>query len=263
MSAPSRDYSLLDVAPTAARVLGLTLPKSDGMPIEPVEGWGCRNVLILVIDSLGYDLLLWLLPRLHGMRSLAEEGMLLRAEAVASHTTPAIATILSGLLPENHGILDKAGAKESSILSIPEIASESGLRSGVIMESNGAEVYEGLIEIVGGIPDHIPPEEFDRRACSMTLEALSQHPRLLVSYFIGIDKAAHDGKDAGEIREAAMRIDGCISEIAGMADEDTLLILCGDHPIHAGRLKRCSSPYSVALILARGRGGKDSAPVLR
>jgi predicted AlkP superfamily pyrophosphatase or phosphodiesterase len=185
---------------------------------------------------------------------MAGEGHLLRAEAVSNRTTPAIATLLSGLLPEHHGILDKAGAKESTTLSIPEIAAASGIRSAVIMEQNGAEVYQGLIEISQGIPDDIPPEEFDRRACGLTLEALSREPGLLVSYFIGIDKAVHLGQGLGEIREAALRIDRCIGEIASAADERTLFIICGDHPVHAGKLLRSSAPYCVAMILARGRG---------
>jgi hypothetical protein len=38
-----------------------------------------------------------------------------------------------------------------------------------------------------------------------------------------------------------------------LADEKTLLVICGDHPIHAGALKRDKKPYCVAMILARGR----------
>ena len=96
------------------------------------------------------------------VRISPKKGCCSGPRAVSNHTTPAIASILSGLLPEHHGIFDKAGAKESSILSLPEMASASGLKAAVIMEKNGAEVYQGLIEIVEGIPDSIPPEDFDR-----------------------------------------------------------------------------------------------------
>jgi hypothetical protein len=250
----SRPFSQLDIAPTVARILGVDLPSTDGQPIDLVEGWGCKNAAIIIIDSLGYDLLTHLLPRLKNISDLIDDGLLLRAKAVSNHTTPAIASILSGLMPEHHGIFDKAGAKASSVLSLPELASASGLRSAVIMEKNGAEVYEGLIEIVGGISDRIPPGEFDREACRMTVQSILQKPRLLVSYFIGIDKSVHQGQKWEGIRNAAILIDRCIGEIAGNADEETLLILCGDHPIHAGILKRTIEPYCVALILARGRG---------
>jgi arylsulfatase A-like enzyme len=56
------------------------------------------------------------------MSRLAKAGILFKADVVSDRTTPAIASILSGLLPEHHGIYDKAGAKESSLLSLPEIA---------------------------------------------------------------------------------------------------------------------------------------------
>ncbi len=252
-----RPFSQLDIAPTVARTLGFILPSKDGQPIDLVQGWGCKNAAIIIIDSLGYDLFMWLRPGLENMSHLADEGLLLRAEAVSNHTTPAIASILSGLLPEHHGIFDKAGAKESSILSLPEMANASGLKAAVIMEKNGADVYQGLIEIVEGIPDSIPSEEFDRESCRKTVQAILQRPGLLVSYFIGIDKSVHRGLGLEGIRNAAMLIDRCIGEIVWNADRETLLIICGDHPIHAGLLKRTKEPYCVALILARGQKCKS------
>jgi predicted AlkP superfamily pyrophosphatase or phosphodiesterase len=243
--------SQLDVAPTIARVLQIRLPNADGCIIDGIAEWGCRNVVLIIIDSLGYDLFLWLEPWLHNMSALVKHGQLHSARAVSNHTTPAIATILSGLLPEHHGIFNKAGAKETSILSLPEIASDSGFKAAVIMERNGAEVYQGLIEIIGGISDRIPPADFDREACRLTQQALAQSPRILVTYFIGIDKAVHNGGGPKEIREAALVIDQCLGKIIGAAKRDTLFVLCGDHPIHAGPLKRMKEPYNVALILAK------------
>lgn len=246
-------FSQLDLAPTIAAVLGLELPQSDGKAIEAVAHWRCNKAALIIIDSLGYDLLLHLLPEMAGMNQLAQDGLLLRARAVSNRTTPAIASILSGLLPEHHQILDKAGAKESSILSLPEIAASEGKVCAVVMEQNGAEVYQGLVETVHGIPDSLPPEQFDIEACRHTCQALSGRPDLLVTYFIGIDKRAHLGSGMDGIREAALLIDSCIGRITALADEETLLVICGDHPIHAGALKRDREPYCVAMILARGR----------
>lgn len=253
-SAPTgiRGISLLDVAPTAAKVLGINLTQSDGVAIDAVDCWGCRSVVLIIVDSLGYDLYRWLASHLTNIPALAKRGVVLKAETVSNHTTPAIATILSGLLPEHHSIFDKQGAKESSLLSIPEIASASGLKAAVIMEKNGAEVYSGLIEIVRGVPDDLAPEDFDRQICRYNLEALSERPRLLVSYFIGIDKAAHMGLGPAEIRSAAILIDRCVGEMVAATDDETLFIICGDHPVHAGILKRAEKPSSVALILSKG-----------
>jgi predicted AlkP superfamily pyrophosphatase or phosphodiesterase len=252
-----RPVSLLDVAPTLAQTLGISLPKSDGLPIILAKGWNCKNAVLLIVDSLGYDLYTWLIPKMENISCLAGCGLQFRANTVSNRTTPSIASILSGLTPDHHGIHDKAGAKESSLLSLPEIASFSGLKTAVIMEKNGAEVYEGLIEIVRGIPDTMSPGEFDQEACRMTLEALSQRPRLLVSYFIGIDKTVHMGMGPEEIKEAATIIDRCLGEVICAADPDTLIVLCGDHPIHAGQLKRNHEPYCVALVLGRSGDCRD------
>jgi len=146
-----RQVSLLDVAPTISRVLGVELPDQDGRPIEEVMGWRCKNAILVIVDSLGYSLFRWLEPHLQNVQILAREGIVIEATAVADSTTPAIASILSGLLPEHHGIFSKEGAKESSILSLPEIANASGLKSAVIMDKNGAEVYKGLIDIIGEV----------------------------------------------------------------------------------------------------------------
>lgn len=248
--------SQLDIAPTIALILGLELPCSDGQPIGPVLAWGCKNVALIIIDSLGYDLLLWLLPSLTNINALCHDGWLIRARSVSNHTTPAIASILSGLLPEHHGIFDKAGAKESKIFSLPEIASSSGHSSAVIMEQNGADVYRGLVEMVHGISDKMPPQEFDKEVCRMTCRALEIQPRLLVSYFIGIDKSVHMGAGPAGIREAALTIDRSIGKIVRTAEDNTLFIICGDHPIHAGPLRRREGPYYVAMIMARGMAAR-------
>ncbi|RQW79983.1 MAG: hypothetical protein EHM14_06685 [Methanothrix sp.] len=243
--------SQLDVAPTIAAVLKIRLIISDGRVIDGIVDWGCRNVALVIIDSLGYDLFRWLQPKLTSISGIAACGRLFSAGAPSQHTTPAIASILSGLLPEHHGIFDKAGAKESSILSLPEIASAAGLKSAVIMEQNGADVYSGLIEIAAGVSDKMAPARFDREACRLTVQALSRSPRLLVTYFIGIDKAVHNGGGPAEIRDAALLIDQCMEKIIAAAEKDTLFVICGDHPIHAGPLKRTAEPYNVALILGK------------
>jgi hypothetical protein len=110
------------------------------------------------------------------------------------------------------------------------------------------EVYEGLIEIVGE-SRHLSPRS-STRVLPHDIRC-PQRPRLLVSYFIGIDKTVHMGQGPMEIREAAVTIDRCLEKIICAADPDTLIVLCGDHPVHSGQLKRTHEPYCVALILGR------------
>jgi predicted AlkP superfamily pyrophosphatase or phosphodiesterase len=247
-----RHVSQVDIAPTIAHMLGISMNKQDGRPIEEVEGWNCRNAILVIVDSLGYDLYKWLEPELKNIPALTKHGLVLRAQSVSNHTSPAIASILSGLLPEHHGILDTESAKRSPILSIPVIMSSDGMSSAVVMEKGGAEIYKGRIEFIGAVPRTLSPAEFDREICRLSLEALSSNPRLLVSYFIGIDKAAHNGLSSDGFREAALAIDHYLGKIADAAKPGTMIIIVGDHPIHAGQFKRTHDPYCVALII----GGK-------
>ncbi|MDD1752017.1 MAG: alkaline phosphatase family protein [Methanotrichaceae archaeon] len=250
-----RHISQVDIAPTIANMLRISIHEPDGRPIDEVKGWRCQNAVLAIVDSLGYDLYKWLEPELKNLPVLAKYGLVLRAEAVSNHTSPAIASILSGLLPEHHGIYDSESAKRSPILSLPEISSSAGMRSAVIMEKGGAEIYEGLIEFIGAVPRTLSPLEFDKEICRLSLEALSSMPRLLVSYFIGIDKAAHNGLSLDGFKEAATAIDQCIGKIADAVQPGTMMVVVGDHPIHAGQLKRTHDPYCVALII----GGKIQA----
>ncbi len=258
-----RHVRQVDIAPTIARVLGMTIHNVDGRPIREVEDWKCRNAILIIVDSLGYDLYRWLEPDLKHIPALARCGLLIKAEAVSTHTSPSIAPILSGILPEHHRIFDKESVGKSSMTSIPEAASSQGLRSAVIMEKCGAEVYRDKIEITLGIPDCLSPEDFDRESCRKSLEALASRPRLMVSYFIGIDKTVHMGLGPEEIRNVAISIDRCAGEIASAASNETLLVICGDHPVHAGRLKRLEGPYFVALILAKiNRGAPQNLDLI-
>jgi predicted AlkP superfamily pyrophosphatase or phosphodiesterase len=170
---------------------------------------------------------------------------------VSNHTSPAIAFILSGLLPEHHGFYDTESAKRSPILSIPEMATSAGMKSAVVMEKGGAEVYEGLIEFIGAVPRTLSPPDFDQEICRLSLEVLSHRPRLLVPYFIGLDKAAHNGLRSDGFKEAAIAIDNYIGEIVDASQPGTMVVVVGDHPIHSGKFKRTHDPYCVALVIGR------------
>ena len=254
---------LVDVAPTMARVLGARTPPIDGRPIDGVEGWGCERVVLAIVDSLGYGLYRFLETFLPNMRGMAEEGLLLAAEAVAASTTPAIASILTGLLPENHGIGSTRQASESEIRSLLEWASFEGVRSAGVMEEEGARTFEGFVEAALGVPRGLSVRDFDREILARSLEALDADPRVLVSHFIGIDRVAHQGGGIDEVREAASDVDDHIGDIAAAVPEESMMIICGDHPIHAGELQGVFDSSSVALILGKRRGGRSrraSAP---
>ena len=250
-----RSIKLIDVAPTLARVLGVRTPPVDGRPIEEVEGWGCDGAVLAIVDSLGYGLYRALESDLPEMRAMAKEGLLLKAECVAPSTTPAIASILTGLLPQNHGISTTSQASESEIRSLLEWASSESLRSAVVMEKEGAQTFEGFVKTVMGVPKSLSVLDFDREILVRSLAALETDPKLLVAHFVGIDRIAHMGGGIDEIREAASAIDGHLGDLAAAIPEERMMIVCGDHPLHAGKLEGVFDSKYVALIIwKRGKG---------
>jgi len=255
MTQMPRPVRLIDLAPTMARVLGVRTPPLDGTSIDLVEGWGSDRVLLAIVDSLGYGLYRALEADLPNMRSLAGEGLLLKAESVASSTTPAIASILTGLNPENHGITNTTQASESEMRSLLEWATSDDVSSAVVMEEEGARTFDGFVDLVIGVSKSLKDGDFDREILAGTLLALETDPKLLVAHFLGIDRIAHRGGGIGEILEAASEIDGHLGILASAIPPRSMMIVCGDHPLHAGGLKAVFDGDYVALILWKKEEG--------
>jgi len=255
----SGSIKLIDVAPTMARVLGVKTPPTDGRAIDLVEGWECDRVVLAIVDSLGYGLYKALEPDLPNMRSMASEGVLLKAECVAATTAPAIASILTGLMPKKHGISNTSQASDSKIRSLLEWASSDMIRSAVVMEEEGARTFNGFVTTVMGVSKSLVGRNFDREILERSLEALKTEPRLLVAHFLGIDRIAHDGGGIEEIRGAASEIDGHLGDLAAAVAERTMVAVCGDHPLHAGVLKGVYDSRDVALIFWKKENGRRAA----
>jgi hypothetical protein len=239
----------VDVAPTIAQVLRLDMNNVDGRPIPEIAGWGCKKVVLLIVDSLGYDLYMMLEPYLPNFRSLALNGLLYKADCVSMHTTPAIASILSGLYPENHRVNETEDAYRSDFHSVLELAQFMNIRSAVVMEEAGARTFENKIEIIMGVPKRLSALKYDSEICARSLEAIDLLSEFLVAHFLGIDKITHLGLGLDDLRVAAIAIDDHIGEIARATSHGTLIIVCGDHPVHSGELKNMNLSDTVALIL--------------
>jgi len=160
------------------------------------------------------------------MRSLADEGLLLKAESVASSTTPAISSILTGLTPEKHGITNTTQACESEMRSLLEWATSEDVSSAVVMEEEGARTFDGFVDQVMGVSKSLKDGDFDREILARSLQALKMDPRLLVAHFHGIDRIAHRGGGIGEIREVASEIDGHLGVLASAIPPRSMMIVC-------------------------------------
>ena len=235
--------SQVDIAPTIVKILSLQY-RADGKQVEEIVdyGRGCRMVVLLIIDGLGYALFNELRQYLPNINRVSSVGKIYECEAVARYTTPAIASILCGKLPEEHEIYRTGDVYKSDVKSIAEAASEQGTKSAVVMEEEGASTFEGRVDVVRKIRNRPEILEFDRLVTEASVNVIREvKPRILISHLRAIDKlngsseaARHIDKNIGKI------LDAC----RGM---EALAMLCGDHPPHS-QLEQRSVPLVVGKV---------------
>ena len=235
--------SLVDIAPTIAELLSIPLPGADGAAIPELTDrrQRCDRVVLVIVDSLGYftyQRLQPCMPHIH--------GTVIRCRAVADHTTPAIASILTGCRPDTHRTFATSDVCTSPIKSILELAEERGIKSAVVIESDGAKAMKTKIDLVAGVDDSSDMLDYDTKIKERTIELLKHEPVLMAVHFRAIDRYAHEARSFDELSYAAERIDSHIDEICRHLDSNTCVIVCGDHPIHGTCIE---GDQDVALIV--------------
>lgn len=219
--------SLVDIAPTIASLLGIPMPRGDGMPISKVLDYlkDSKRLVLIIIDGLGYSLYNSLdLPKIRDLS--------FKCRCVSNHTTPAIASILTGYLPEKHGIKTTADASKSGIKSVPEIASEKGIKTAVILEREGAMTMNKRVDLAVALEDE-NILAYDSSVRNEVLRALEEGAVFVVAHFRAIDRYAHENRNLGEISSAAKTIFGHIDAIAQELDGG--ILVCGDHSMHGSK----------------------------
>jgi len=125
---------LLGLLP-ALSALGLSLPLfvaagSPFSPPRPPAAAGLPDIFLIVADTLrtdGIALTAERADRTPVIRALAERGVTFTdATAQASWTNPSTATILTGLMPADHGMRGYAGRLHPEILTLAEILRSRG-----------------------------------------------------------------------------------------------------------------------------------------
>ena len=232
--------SLLQIAPTIASYFGVRLV-SPARPIEQILKFAYSHypvphtVTLVVIDSLDLELYYELGNELRTVHELVEQhGLLFECDTVSNHTTPAIASILTGLTPESHGILTSDDVGKSNIKSILELMEEEGKQTGAVIERKGAEPLIGKLSYVYGVKDREGMDiiEYDKIIKEHTISILRnvEPIQMVFSHIRTIDRFAHRGWD---LRLAATVTDGNIREIVdAVAAGEGLLLICGDHQAH-------------------------------
>ena len=182
------ECNTIDIAPTISRLLKIPMVPPTGRPIPEVESYAkersCKRAVIIVVDSLGYSLYNYFTPIMKNLSKIAEKGLLFRCKSPATITSPAIASIFTGYLPEEHNIYSTADiyterTKDSEnprLKSIMEWACRAGMKASAVIESEGAESFRGRIKDFYGVPNSEDILDYDLQITNYALRALKEKP---------------------------------------------------------------------------------------
>jgi hypothetical protein len=244
--------SLLHIAPTLAAFFGIHLPS----PVQPVEQilnvMNARNpsvVVLTVIDSLDWQLYADFAPELEVLHALASHGLLFECETVSTTTTPAIASILTGLFADEHEIFTSEDVGTSAVNSILEVLDDAGKPTAAILETAGTKPLVGRISYVCPVDDREDIQEYDALITSHVISVLKKREvRFVFAHLRAIDRFAHRGND---LRVAAHITNENMGEIAKAVNErGGMLFVCGDHEAHLKERKVSGGKGTVPLIVA-------------
>ncbi|MBN1454695.1 MAG: alkaline phosphatase family protein [Methanomicrobia archaeon] len=246
--------SLLQIAPTLAAYFVVALHAS-ARPVRQILDMMTVHkpqvVVLAVIDSLDLKIYTDFAPELIELHRLVEQGGLIFAcPPVSTHTTPAIAAILTGLSPESHGIVVSEDVATSEIKSILEILHEHNIPTAAVLDTNGAQPLEGRMSYVIGIENREDIVAYDAEITAHTISILAnQHEvQLTLTHLRSIDRFAHRGWD---LRAAAGVVNERMREIIRtVAERNGMLFICGDHEAHLPERKAASGQQPIPLIVA-------------
>jgi len=244
--------SLLHIAPTLAAFFDIDLPS----PVQPVKqilnvmnARAPSVVVLTVIDSLDWQLYSDFAPELEVLHALASQGLLFECETVSTTTTPAIASILTGLLADEHEIFTSKDVGTSEVNSILEVLEDAGKPTAAILETAGTKPLVGRISYVCPVDDREDIQEYDELITARTISMLQkQEVRFIFEHLRAIDRFAHRGND---LRVAARITNESMVEIAKVVKErNGMLLMCGDHEAHLKERKASGGKGTVPLIVA-------------
>ncbi len=206
-------------------------------------------VVLVVIDSLDSRFYADYAADLAGIHELvARDGLLFGCETVTNTTTPAIASILTGLRPESHGILTGEEVGKSKLNSILELLDDAGKPTAAILETKGTKPLLGRIRYVFPVDDREDIVEYDELITMHTITVLKeQDVRFVFAHLRAIDRFAHRGNDlriAAQITNENMRV---IAQAVG--ERNGVLFICGDHEAHLKEREASNERGKVPLIV--------------
>jgi hypothetical protein len=223
------EASILDLAPTAADVLGLRPPsESQG---EVLEARRAKHVLLLFLDGFGYL----------RYQQAKEAGLIpniaaLEEPRMALTTYPPITTVSTGSLltgapPSVHGA-DRRGVRKTEVETLFDVAEQAGLEARAVEGEALAFQLRGAEFVLSG--DRNGNGMTDDEVLQNALDVLGQGaPDLFFVHFHGIDDAGHTyGPDTEEERRLVGFVDAAVGDLLEAMPGDSLILIFADHGMH-------------------------------
>jgi arylsulfatase A-like enzyme len=226
----------------------------------------CR-VIIIVLDGLRPDAIETF--ELSNIRELARSGAYtMSARTVSpSCTWPAMTSLVSGVLPDTHGILTDSlhvPRPKTPLEPLPALLSRNGYRSAVFMRRLPA-LYRGTARLIAKGLGFAEARFAGRTAEEVTMAAsknlLSQERGLIVMHWADADQAGEShGWMTEEYGAACRQLDsaiGLLMKVTSCAsDPRTLVIALADHGgggvTHNDHCEEHRLNWTIPLILAGG-----------
>ncbi|KXB05333.1 hypothetical protein AKJ49_01020 [candidate division MSBL1 archaeon SCGC-AAA382A03] len=236
-------YDQRDVAPTLAKILNVSYDVPSGKPIGINESFISEKLIFAIIDSLDWNIYEKFARKIikNCLNGSFREFKILSAAKI---TSPAIATLLTGLNPEEHGVFSTADAENSEILNLPEFAQTQGVNTTVVMEAGGANTFLRTLKSVRPVEDSENVDDFDEKILEGVRASLSKFD-FIVCHLRTVDEYLHQGKSLKEVDKGLKKI---LQKIIDMAQRgEYLLVLTGDHETH-GEIAEGNELVPLVLI---------------
>jgi len=224
------DLSILDLAPTIAKVLGLPdLPEATGQSQSDLEA---EHGVMIVVDGLQYQKL----------QSMIAQGSLPLIECLPAIerglsvfppiTTASTAALLTGAPPHINGVYGY-GMRSTEIATLFDHAAEQGLSVTAVEGQGLAFNLRNAEVILSG--DRDGDRFTDDNVLANSLDVInSAMPDLLFIHFHDVDDQGHSyGPDSPQYEEAIIRVDSYLSQILDALPSNTFITIFADHGMQA------------------------------
>lgn len=232
-------YTQLDIAPTVGALLGIEIPDKDGDVITEITTFCAHKsvdqILLMIVDGLGVALWKKLNGALARLQALSDRGLFFEIYSLPPRiTTPNIGTILTGYTPEHHLLYKVADTFYTPVRSILELASERGVKSGIVIELLGAKSMSNRVDLAIGVENVHGIVDYDRRITTLALKAFDlEGIKLMMIHLRALDNCVHHyAKAWDDLTFSARTIDENCERLCSGLHKPTLILVTSDHPVH-------------------------------